>query len=71
MGRGLTIEGRPLPPGQGIEATFRVARPNYFRTMGIQFREGRDFDERDRPDAPAVIILNRHWPATPGRAKAR
>jgi putative ABC transport system permease protein len=67
--RNLTIEGRPLPPpGQGIEVAYRVSRPDYFRTMGIQLRAGRDFSERDTPDAPGVIILNealarRHWPA--------
>ena len=35
-GTALAIEGRPLPqPGEGIEAAFRVSRPDYFRTMGI------------------------------------
>lgn len=64
----LTIEGRPLPPpGQAIVVTFRVSRPDYFRTMGIPLRAGRDFTERDTPDAPGVIILNetlarRYWP---------
>ncbi len=67
--RSLTIEGRPLPPpGQGIEVAFRVSRPDYFRTMGIPLRSGRDFTERDMSDAPGVIILNetlakRHWPS--------
>lgn len=67
-GRALTIEGRPLPPpGHGIEVAFRVSRPDYFQTMGIPLRAGRDFTERDRPDAPGVIIINetlarRHWP---------
>ena len=67
-GRALTIEGRPLPPpGEGIEVTFRVSRPDYFQTMGIPLRAGRDFTERDTPEAPGVIILNetlalRHWP---------
>jgi putative ABC transport system permease protein len=66
-GRALAIEGRPSLPGQGLEAAFRVSRPNYFRTMGIAFHEGRDFTERDTVDAPGVIILNetlaRHgWP---------
>ena len=65
----LTIEGRPLPPpGHGIEATFRVSRPDYFRTMGIPLLAGRDFTDRDASDAPGVVILNetlarRHWPA--------
>jgi putative ABC transport system permease protein len=66
--RTLTIEGRPLPPpGQGIEVAFRVSRPGYFQTMGVPLRAGRDFTDRDTPDAPGVIILNetlarRHWP---------
>ncbi|MGE0128227.1 MAG: ABC transporter permease [Blastocatellales bacterium] len=68
-GRALTIEGRPLPPpGEGIEVTFRVSRPDYFRAMGIGLRAGRDFTEHDTPNAPGVIILNetlarRHWPS--------
>lgn len=67
-GTGLTIEGRPLPsPGHGIEVVFRVSRPDYFRTMGIPLRAGRDFTERDSADAPGVVILNetlarRQWP---------
>jgi putative ABC transport system permease protein len=67
-GTALTIEGRPLPPpGQGIEAIFRVSRPDYFRTMGISLFAGRDFNERDTSAAPGVVIINetlarRHWP---------
>jgi putative ABC transport system permease protein len=67
--RNLTIEGRPLPPpGEGIEAAFRVSRPGYFQTMGISLRAGRDFTEHDTPEAPGAIILNetlarRHWPS--------
>lgn len=67
-GVALAIEGRPLPPpGQGIEAVFRVCRPDYFRTMGIPMRAGREFTEGDRTDAPSVVVLNetlarRQWP---------
>jgi putative ABC transport system permease protein len=67
-GQALTIEGRPLPPpGHGIEVTFRVSRPDYFQTMGISLRAGRDFTDRDSTGAPGVVILNetlarRHWP---------
>jgi predicted permease len=58
-GRILTIEGRPLPAaGQGIEVAFRVSRPDYFRTMGMQMRTGRDFTDQDTPDAPGVAIIN-------------
>lgn len=67
-GTSLAIEGRPLPPpGQDVEVAFRVSRPDYFRTMGIPLRAGRDFTERDTSDAPGVVILNetlarRYWP---------
>jgi predicted permease len=67
--RALTIEGRPLPPpGKEVGGVFRVCRPDYFRTMGIPLRAGREFTERDTPEAPGVIILNerlakRHWPS--------
>ena len=68
-GTRLAIEGRPLPPpGQDIEALFRVSRPDYFRAMGIGLRAGRDFTERDTPDAPGVAIINetlakKYWPS--------
>jgi predicted permease len=66
-GRALTIEGRPLPPaGEGIAVAFRVSRPDYFRTMGIEMLKGRDFNQQDGAEAPGVIIINetlarRHW----------
>jgi predicted permease len=66
-GTALAIEGRPLPPpGEGIEVAFRVSRPDYFRTMGMQLRGGRDFTDQDAADAPGVVILNetlarRYW----------
>jgi predicted permease len=65
----MAIEGRPLPPpGQDVVVTFRVSRPGYFQTMGVPLRAGRDFTERDTPDAPGVVVLNetlarRHWPS--------
>jgi predicted permease len=68
-GTSMAIEGRPLPPpGQDIIAIFRVSRPGYFQTMGVPLRAGRDFTERDTPDAPGVAIINetlarREWPS--------
>jgi putative ABC transport system permease protein len=67
-GTRVTAEGRPLPPpGQESRATYRVCRPGYFRAMGIPLRAGRDFDDRDAPDAPGVAVVNEtfaneHWP---------
>ncbi|MFL6276649.1 MAG: ABC transporter permease [Blastocatellia bacterium] len=67
-GRSLSIEGRPLPPpGQRDATIWRVSRPDYFRTMGIPMRAGREFNERDSADVPGVAIINeavarRYWP---------
>jgi putative ABC transport system permease protein len=68
-GTSLAIEGRPPPPpGQEVIGIFRVSRPGYFQTMGIPLRSGRDFTERDTPDASGVAIINetlarRQWPS--------
>ena len=68
-GTKVVIENRPLPPaGQDEEATFRVSRPEYFRTMGVPLRAGRDFTDRDTLDAPKVVIVNetlahKYWPS--------
>src|SRR5207248_6615376 len=48
-------------------AQFRVATPDYFRTLGIPLRSGRYFDRRDRVGGPGVVIVNetlarRLWP---------
>ena len=67
---GFSIEGRPDPaPGQGRRPTVvtRVVSPHYFRTMGIQFLQGREFGEQDRVDSPAVAVISetmvrRFWP---------
>jgi predicted permease len=68
-GTNLVIENRPLPPaGQDEGATYRVCRPAYFQAMGVQLRAGREFTDRDTPDAPGVVIINetlakRYWPS--------
>lgn len=43
--------------------------PDFFRTMGIQIQQGRDFDVRDNASAPDVAIVNEamahhYWPKT-------
>jgi predicted permease len=46
---------------QGIrspQALFTVVTPDYFKTMTIPLRRGRDFSEGDRYDAPFVVIVN-------------
>ncbi|MEZ4585215.1 MAG: ADOP family duplicated permease [Gemmatimonadales bacterium] len=62
------IEGRPTPPREELpRAAYRVVMPGYFETMRLPLEQGRDFDERDRADAPGAVIVNqtlarRWWP---------
>ena len=36
----------------------RTVSANYFDVMGVPLVEGRAFDERDRGDAPPVVVIN-------------
>jgi putative ABC transport system permease protein len=47
-------------PGQdeSLGAAFRIVSPDYFRTLGIDVREGRPFDELDDADHPGAVIVN-------------
>lgn len=54
------VEGDPIPPpGQETEANFRIVDETYFQTLGIPLMAGRMFDERDKPDAPGVVIIGK------------
>jgi putative ABC transport system permease protein len=67
-GRGFDIEGHPDPgPENRPSATYTVACPDYFRTMGVPILEGREFTNRDALGAPGVIVINqamarKFWP---------
>ena len=62
------VEGDPEPqPGQENDGRYRVASPDYFRTMGVSIIRGRGFTEQDKAGATPVVIVNetlarRHWP---------
>jgi predicted permease len=58
-GRSFVVEGAP-PPGPNGEpgASYGVVCPDYFRTMGITLRRGRDFSSQDVVAAPQVVIVN-------------
>jgi predicted permease len=59
---GFAIEGRPRPqPGSLPSAEYSVVAGNYFAAMGIRRLSGREFDSRDRSDAPGVVIVNREF----------
>jgi putative ABC transport system permease protein len=55
----IAVAGRPLPPlSERGQANRHLVSPNYFRTLGIPLRAGRDFDERDNARVPHVAIVN-------------
>ena len=64
----VAVVGRPLPPmSERAQANRHLVSPRYFTTLGIAVRRGREFDERDNPAAPPVVIVNetfarRHFP---------
>jgi putative ABC transport system permease protein len=58
-GRSFQIEGQPAAaPGQLPGASYSVACPNYFRTMGIPVLKGREFTAQDTVSAPGAIVIN-------------
>ena len=67
-GRGFQIEGQPpADPGKMPGASYSVACPNYFRTLGIPVLKGREFTAQDTLNAPNAIVINesmahRYWP---------
>ena len=64
----FNIEGRAEPPpGEEYHAGFQTVSQDYFLTMGIPILRGRDISERDREEAPFVVVINetmahRYWP---------
>jgi predicted permease len=64
----VAVMGRPVPPmSERPQANRHLVSPRYFSTLGIPIRAGRDFDERDSPRIPHVVIINetfarRHFP---------
>ena len=62
------VEGEPEPgPGDENDGRYRVATPDYFRTMGISIVRGRGFTDQDKAGTLPVVIVNeafvrKHWP---------
>ena len=50
---------RPVPPGQRPpDVGWQEASAGYFRTLRIPLRDGRLFDDTDRPGGPPVVIVS-------------
>ncbi|MPY86487.1 MAG: FtsX-like permease family protein [Luteitalea sp.] len=58
-----------LPEGQGIRIAFNNVAPGCFATVRIPLLAGRDFEDRDGVDTPAVAIISermaRHFTGNP------
>ncbi len=55
------IEGGPRLEDTGVrapQALLTVVTPDYFRTLRVPLKTGRDFGDRDRHGAPLVAIVN-------------
>jgi putative ABC transport system permease protein len=52
------VVGLPESATEGAESHLRTVSANYFDVMGVALLKGRAFDERDRSDAPPVILIN-------------
>ncbi len=66
-GNSFEVEGHPIAPGDQLNAQIRPVSPGYFSTLGIPLRQGRDFKQTDKEEAPGVAIVNhsfaqRFWP---------
>jgi predicted permease len=66
----MAIAPEPFTVAQGQEwpeTEFSTISGGYFSTVGIRLLEGRDFDQRDAPTSPKVLVINdviaaRFWP---------
>jgi predicted permease len=54
------VAGAPPPePGHELVANYRVVNPQYFRTLGIPFLEGRTFTATEDTTTGLVLVINR------------
>ena len=64
----FSIAGEPpVPVTERPSAYVHVVGPDYFATIGVPLKAGRWFADRDRAEAPGVVIVNdamarRFWP---------
>ena len=57
--RDFYVQGRPEGrPGERPQAEFHAITAEYFKTLEIPLRAGRDFDRNDTSERPLVVIVN-------------
>jgi len=64
---GAGAKGKVYAPGEYPDAFVRIISDGYMKTMGIEVREGREFNEQDAEKSDPVIVVNetmarRLWP---------
>ena len=65
--RNFSIPGYVPTKGQDMEVVTDFDGPDFFHTMGIAIRQGRDFTDSDNSTSPKVTVINevmaqRYWP---------
>jgi putative ABC transport system permease protein len=54
----FSIEGRPVQPGEFQEAYIQSVGRDFFRTMNLSLRAGREFTSQDGQDTGRVVIIS-------------
>ena len=54
----IKISGRPVREGSEPIALMIKASEGYFRALGVPLLQGRLFNQRDRQEAPLVVLIN-------------
>ncbi len=60
----ITIEGRPVDPGDQTWAMYQAVTPKFFAALHIPLREGRLLSDGDGPEAPRVVVINQRMAET-------
>src|SRR5262249_19189711 len=57
----MGVEGHQAKDGEDMQAFMNAVSPEYWKTMGINLVEGRDFDSRDTGTKTTVAIVNQKF----------
>ena len=58
VGRFVISEGRPMTPDEQINAQHLAITPDYFQTLQIPLKAGRNFTDQDTLQTTKVVIIN-------------